>query len=88
VNVVVARLDADPSRYWNRYPGARVDSAIPHYEFSDPDLWCDWTWTQRFPGSAEIRAYFDYIAEKWDLRRDAIFDSHVISAVWNEAKLR
>src|SRR5689334_20272728 len=30
--------------YWNRYPGARVDSAIPHYEFSDPLLWTNWSW--------------------------------------------
>ena len=37
--------------YWNRYPGVRVDSTTPHYEFSDPKLWNEWRWTQRFPGS-------------------------------------
>ena len=26
--------------YWNRYPGARVDSKVPLYEFSDKDLVC------------------------------------------------
>ena len=51
-------------RYWNRYPGARVDSTIPHYEFSDPELWSDWHWGKRFPGSAELRAYFQYVASK------------------------
>ncbi|EUC40477.1 hypothetical protein COCMIDRAFT_41201 [Bipolaris oryzae ATCC 44560] len=56
--------------YWNRYPGARVDSAIPHYEFSDPALWQGWTWKQRFPGSEELRAYFQYVAKVWDLRKD------------------
>lgn len=50
--------------YWNRYPGARVDSPIPLYEFDDPSLWKDWVWKQRFPGSEEIRAYFAYVAEK------------------------
>ncbi len=25
--------------YWNRYPGARVDSQVPLYEFSIPELW-------------------------------------------------
>jgi cation diffusion facilitator CzcD-associated flavoprotein CzcO len=49
--------------YWNRYPGARVDSPTLHYEFLDPALWKDWTWKQRFPGGEEIRAYFAYVAE-------------------------
>lgn len=48
--------------YWNRYPGARVDSSIPHYEFDDPALWRTWTWKQRFPDSSEIRAYFSHVA--------------------------
>jgi cation diffusion facilitator CzcD-associated flavoprotein CzcO len=66
--------------YWNRYPGARVDSSIPHYEFSDPALWKDWTWKQRFPGGAELRAYFAYVAEKWDLRKDTQFETFVASS--------
>ena len=70
--------------FWNRYPGARVDSAIPHYEFSDPGLWNDWTWTQRFPGSAELRSYFAFVAEKWALRKDTVFGSFVKKAVWND----
>lgn len=68
--------------YWNRYPGARVDSAIPFYEFSDPTLWKDWTWSERFPDSAELRSYFAYVAEKWDLRRDTLFDCFVEKAAW------
>lgn len=50
--------------YWNRFPGARVDIATPFYQFDDPELWKDWTWTQKFPGSAEIRAYFAHVAKK------------------------
>lgn len=57
---------------------------MPHYEFSDPELWTEWTWSQRFPGSAELRSYFHYVAEKWDLRKDSIFNAHVNSAVWND----
>jgi cation diffusion facilitator CzcD-associated flavoprotein CzcO len=74
--------------YWNRYPGARVDSAIPHYEFSDPVLWKDWTWTQRFPGGAELRSYFSYVAEKWDLRKDTQFNTFVKSATWDDHEAR
>jgi len=74
--------------YWNRYPGARVDSAVPHYEYSDPDLWRDWRWKQRFPDSGEIRDYFAYVAEKWNLRKDTIFDTCITRAVWNEETKR
>ncbi|KIW30392.1 uncharacterized protein PV07_06137 [Cladophialophora immunda] len=70
--------------YWNRYPGARVDSTIPHYEFSDPLLWRDWRWKQRFPGSAELRDYFAFVAKRWDLDRDAIFNTMVTAATWND----
>lgn len=70
--------------YWNRYPGARVDSSVPHYEFSDPELWEDWSWTERFPGSVELRNYFAYVAEKWDLRKDTVFDCFVEQATWSE----
>ncbi|KAJ8110815.1 hypothetical protein OPT61_g6434 [Boeremia exigua] len=74
--------------YWNRYPGARVDSAIPHYEFSDPELWRDWSWTERFPGSAELRKYFAHVDEKWDLRRDTVFDCFVERATWDDGEKR
>lgn len=50
--------------FWNRYPGARVDSPIPFYEFDDPELWKDWTWKQRYPSSGDLRAYFAYVANK------------------------
>ncbi|KAH7071689.1 hypothetical protein FB567DRAFT_455139 [Paraphoma chrysanthemicola] len=74
--------------YWNRYPGARVDSAIPHYEFSDPAVWKDWTWKQRFPGSEELRAYFAHVANRWDIRKDTQFNTFVSSATWNEDEAR
>ncbi|KIW86956.1 uncharacterized protein Z519_12421 [Cladophialophora bantiana CBS 173.52] len=74
--------------YWNRYPGARVDSAIPLYEFSDPEIWREWSWSQRFPGSEELRNYFQFVAEKWDLRRDTYFDTRVTAAEWNDSNSR
>lgn len=61
-----------------------MDIPAPLYDFSDPKLWTDWTWSQRFPGSVELRSYFQYVAEKWDLRKDSIFNTLVTSAVWHE----
>ncbi|KAI1204238.1 cyclopentanone 1,2-monooxygenase [Annulohypoxylon truncatum] len=74
--------------YWNRYPGARVDSHAPHYQFSDPELWQNWHWKQRFPGHAELRAYFEFVAEKWDLRKDTYFNTYISSATWDETEYK
>jgi cation diffusion facilitator CzcD-associated flavoprotein CzcO len=74
--------------YWNRYPGARVDSTTPLYEFSDPALWRTWSWKQRFPGSEELRAYFEHVAKVWDLRKDTRFNTFVSSAFWDDAESR
>ncbi len=53
--------------YWNCYPGARVDSQVPLYEFSIPEVWESWTWSERFPGWAELRAYFRHVCDTLDL---------------------
>ena len=34
--------------YWNCYPGARVDSTCPLYQFSREDLWKDWEYSELF----------------------------------------
>ncbi len=70
--------------HWNCYPGARVDTPVPIYEFSDETLWRDWNWSQRFPGWEELRKYFNYVDSKWNLRKDIQFKSWVTSAQFNE----
>jgi cyclohexanone monooxygenase len=66
--------------YWNCYPGARVDSHVPNYEFSLEELWRDWSWTERFPAWDELRRYFHHVDQKLDLSRDIRFDSRVTAA--------
>ncbi|RDB15964.1 Baeyer-Villiger monooxygenase [Hypsizygus marmoreus] len=66
--------------YWNRYPGARVDSDFSIYQFSMEELWKDWNWSERFPGQKELVEYFDYVDKKLDLRRDITFDTRVTAA--------
>ncbi|KAG6373084.1 cyclohexanone monooxygenase [Boletus reticuloceps] len=70
--------------YWNRYPGARVDSDIPSYELSFPELWKGWSWTQKFPNWQELQSYFAYVDDKMDLRKDCRFDTTVKSANWDD----
>ncbi len=66
--------------YWNCYPGARVDSHVPNYEFSLEELWREWNWTERFPAWDELRRYFEYVDRKLGLSRDVRFDTRVTAA--------
>ena len=70
VLVVDAAKDIGGIWYWNCYPGARVDTHVPIYEYSDPDLWREWNWTQQYPNWTELRTYFEYVDKKWDLKKD------------------
>ncbi|KAK7054341.1 hypothetical protein VNI00_003535 [Paramarasmius palmivorus] len=74
--------------YWNCYPGARVDSPVPVYEFSMEEAWKDWNWTERFPGWEELRAYFRHVEEKLHLKKDITFNARVSSAKWDESTSR
>lgn len=74
--------------FWNRYPGARVDSTTPFYQFSDPNISGKWCWKQRFAGGPELREYFQFVAKTWDLDGDAIFNTLVTAATWDVAESR
>ena len=66
----------------NRYPGARVDSPSRCYthifgvEYIAPYEFCP---------AAENRKYFDWVADTFDVRRNIVFDTEVVAAVWNQA---
>jgi len=70
--------------YWNCYPGARVDSDVPNYEFSMEEVWEDWTWSERFPGWKELRAYFRHVDQKLGLSKDVRFNTRVSAAKFDE----
>jgi cation diffusion facilitator CzcD-associated flavoprotein CzcO len=71
--------------YWNRYPGARFDSESYSYQYSfSPELLEEWSWSEHFAGQPETLRYLNYVADKFDLRRDIQFRSKVISAHFQE----
>jgi len=70
--------------HWNCYPGARVDSHVPNYEFSMEEVWRDWCWSERFPGGPELRRYFSHVDRALDLRRDTEFRKRVTAATFDE----
>jgi len=54
------------------------------YQFSDPELWKDWTWSERFPAWDELRRYYEYVDSKWNVSRDIEFNTAVTGAVFDE----
>jgi cyclohexanone monooxygenase len=74
--------------YWNCYPGARVDSSGPIYQYSRDDLWRKWQFSELYPSWQEIRAYFHYVDEKLGLSRDIRFNRRVNEAEFEPARNR
>ena len=65
--------------YWNRYPGARFDSESYSYGYSfSEELLQEWDWKEHFSGQPENERYLNYVADKFDLRRDIQFHSRVV----------
>ncbi|KAJ0165675.1 Baeyer-Villiger monooxygenase [Colletotrichum tanaceti] len=71
---------------WNRYPGARVDSEVPEYEFSWPEVFKDWTWSTNYPNFQELRAYFDHVDRVLNLSKDCSFETVVVGAQFQPAE--
>ncbi|HVN27805.1 MAG TPA: NAD(P)/FAD-dependent oxidoreductase [Candidatus Binataceae bacterium] len=71
--------------YWNRYPGCRFDSESETYGYSfSKELLQEWNWKEHYSGQPENEKYLNYVADKFDLRRDIQFNSHVTSAIYDE----
>ncbi|KAJ3848875.1 cyclohexanone monooxygenase [Lentinula lateritia] len=85
VKIIEAGEDLAGTWLWNKYPGARVDSPMAIYQYSDPDVWRDWSFTELYPDWREIQAYFRYMDNKFDVKRDVMFNSRVVSAHWNDS---
>ena len=71
--------------YWNRYPGARFNSESWTYGYSfSRELLEEWDWEEHFAGQPETERYLNYVADKFDLRRDIQFNSRVTAAHYQE----
>ena len=80
VKIVEAGTGLGGIWHWNSYPGARVDSQYPIYSYNLPEVYKDWRWTEQYPGSAELRAYFKHADKQLDLSKDVIFGTKVVAA--------
>src|SRR5437870_9534003 len=71
--------------YWNRYPGARFDSESWTYGYSfSKELLDEWDWDEHFAAQPETEKYLNYVADKFDLRRDIQCKSRVTAAHYQE----
>jgi cation diffusion facilitator CzcD-associated flavoprotein CzcO len=81
VKVFEAGAGVGGTWYWNRYPGARCDSESHSYCYSFSDeLMREWEWSERYPGPPEILRYLNFVADRFDLKRDIRFNTRVTSA--------
>jgi len=72
--------------YWNRYPGCRFDSESVSYGYSwSKELLQEWDWTEKFSPQPETLRYLNYVADKFDLRKDITFNSRVRAASYDAA---
>lgn len=66
----------------NTYPGIAVDIASVTYSYSfEPNP----NWSRLYAPGAELKAYADHVAQKYDLRRYMRFHSPVEKTVYDEA---
>lgn len=71
--------------YWNRYPGARVDTEMPSYQFNIPSVYKGWNWSERFPGDVELRRYFEHVDNILELSKDTFFHTIVTGVNYNKS---
>jgi cation diffusion facilitator CzcD-associated flavoprotein CzcO len=81
-----AGKDLGGTWYWNRYPGARVDSSATVYQFSDENLADDFDFDELFPDGNQMRAYFNHVDKTYGLRADIEFENPVVGTDWDEER--
>jgi cation diffusion facilitator CzcD-associated flavoprotein CzcO len=86
VRVFEAGSDVGGTWYWNRYPGCRFDSESYSYGYSfSQELLQEWEWSEHFAAQPETLRYLNYVADKFDLRKDIQFNARVATATYDEA---
>ena len=85
VRVFEAGSNVGGTWYWNRYPGARFDSESWTYGYSfSQELLDEWNWDEHFAAQPETERYLNYVADKFNLRRDIQFRTTVKAAHYQE----
>src|SRR3984957_19876891 len=71
--------------FWNRYPGARVDSPSMQYSLSfSEDMEQEWTWGEDYSPQRELERYANHVADRFHMRPDISFETTVVGATYDE----
>lgn len=71
--------------YWNRYPGARLDSDSYTYGYLfSRELFEEWEWKELFATQPELEQYLNHVVDRFDLRRHMCFGAKVTAAIYDE----
>ena len=82
-NILILDREDDLGGTWhvNHYPGLAVDIPSPTYSYwFEPNP----LWSRLYAPGAELKAYADHVADKYDVRRHMRFNSPVDGARWDE----
>ena len=72
--------------FWNRYPGCRLHSESYTYQyFWSQELLDEWRWSEVFATQPELERYYNWVADKYDLRKDILFETKVEALTFDEA---
>ena len=86
VRVLEAGTGVGGTWYWNRYPGARFDSESYSYGYSfSEEVLQEWSWSEHFAPQPETLRYINFVADKFDLKRDIDFRTRVKAAHYQDA---
>lgn len=70
--------------YWNKYPGARVDSEVPVYQLWMEEVWKDWNYSVRFPDWKEIAEYFRHADNVLKISQHFTFNTYVSACHYDD----
>lgn len=77
--------DVGGTWFWNTYPGLRCDVESVEYSYSwDEELQQDWVWSERYSAQPEILSYAQHVADRFDLRKDFVFNQKVVTTVFDD----
>jgi 4-hydroxyacetophenone monooxygenase len=80
--VIEKNDDVGGTWHENRYPGARVDTPSRGYTHI---IGVDFPRSSSFCPQNENKAYFDWVADAFDVRKDILFNTEVHALSWNES---
>src|SRR3984957_11160825 len=70
--------------FWNRYPGARLDSESYSYGyFFSKEILDEWNWSEHFCSQPENERYFNFVVDKLGLRPYIRLNTQVLSATFD-----